>query len=271
MKQEIRLVKRQELGAVTALWQTCFGDPPQEVKAFWDALYDHIQVFALWQGASPQSMLCALPLTLVDQSGQELPSVYFYAICTAPEARKQGFCRALMAFAEAHYREKGAEFSCLVPAQKALFSFYEALGYETVFWHRLYRVSAAAGAAAISELTAQGYQNLRQMQLYDAFTDYPLPLLEWERRMAKAGGGGLFRVETPEGIFCAAAEKNADFLHIKELLPDSPEAAAALATHLKCREAQVRTPGTELPFGMAKSLSGRKMVLFSYLGLAFDG
>lgn len=271
MKQEIRSVKRQELDAVTALWQTCFGDAPQEINAFWDALYDHIQVFALWKGASAQSMLCALPLTLVDRSGQEHPSVYFYAVCTAPEARKQGFCRALMAFAEAHYRKKGTEFSCLVPAQGALFPFYEALGYETAFWNRCYRVNAEACAATLSELTPQGYQNLRQMQLYDAFADYSLPLLEWERRMAKVGGGGLFRVETPEGIFCAAAEKHADCLHIKELLPDSPEAAAALADHLHCREAEVRTPGTELPFGMAKSLSGRPIIPFSYLGLAFDG
>ena len=57
---------------------------------------------------------------------------------------------------------------------------------------------------------------------------------------------------------------------IKELLPDCPEAAAALAAELRCRDAEVRTNEMRQPFGMIKSLNSLPAPERAYLGLAFD-
>ena len=55
-----------DLPALTALWQTCFGDETAQIKAFWRALWPHIRVFAAYDGKAPSAMLCALPAALVD-------------------------------------------------------------------------------------------------------------------------------------------------------------------------------------------------------------
>ena len=59
-------------------------------------------------------------------------------------------------------------------------------------------------------------------------------------------------------------------LLVRELLPDCPAAAAALADKLGCREASFRTAGGTQPFGMAKSLDGTPLPQRAYLGPAFE-
>ncbi len=267
---ELRPVQKAELPRLTCLWQECFGDAPEEINRFWSALFGKIQVFAAWEKETPLSMLCALPLSLVDETGESFPACYFYAVCTAPKHRRQGICGKLMCFTEDTLKKQGIAFTCLVPAEESLFSFYERLGYQTAFYHKIYTVSPKKDSVKITEIGPEAYQNLRQMQLYGAFADYDLPLLFWQQVISQSGGGGLYRMETPEDVYCAVAEKHGESLHIKELLPDGPKAAAALAAHLGCMHAHVRTVGKISPFGMAKALSDRSVPQFSYLGLAFD-
>ena len=68
----------------------------------------------------------------------------------------------------------------------------------------------------------------------------------------------------------SAAERDGETLLVRELLPDCPEAAAALADKLGCREASFRTAGGTQPFGMAKSLDGTPLPQRAYLGPAFE-
>lgn len=268
---EFRRAEKKDLPALTALWQQCFGDKEAEIRLFWSELFDKISVYAAWMQKQPVAMLCALPLQLVDEGGESFSAAYVYAVCTSPQHRRQGLCRKLMSRAEEAMKKEGFVFSCLVPAEKELFSFYEALGYQTAFFHRSYTISPQKGIAKITRINEDAYQNLRQMQLYGAFADYPLFLLRWQQMLGEKTGGGLFRMETEEGVFCAAAQKQDGTLHIKELLPDCPEAAAALGAQLKCDAAHVRTEGQDCPFGMAKALAEKQIPQFSYLGLAFDG
>lgn len=258
--------QKSDLPALTALWQTCFGDTAAQIEAFWRALWPQIRVFAAYDGKAPAAMLCALPAALVDEAGESFPAVYLYAVCTAPQHRCRGLCAGLMAYAEDCLKKDGVRFSTLVPSGAELFGFYQKLGYKTAFFNRSYFVPAERGHAKITKLSADGYRNLRQMQLYGAFLSYPLPLLQWQAD----AGAGLFRVETDEAVCCAAAELSDGRLICKELLPDCPEAAARLATHLGCRDALVRTDGGETPFGMVKALGDVAAPQNAYLGLAFD-
>ena len=260
------LAQKADLPALTTLWQTCFGDEKAQIDAFWRTLWQHIRVFAAYEEKAPVSMLCALPTSLVDEAGETCPAAYLYAVCTAPQHRKKGLCAALLAYAEKALQKEGCRFSALVPSSKELFGFYQKFGYRTAFFHKEYTVSAEKGSAKITRIDADGYRNLREMQLYDAFLSYPLPLLQWQASAAP----GLYRIETEDAVCCCAAERSGERLICKELLPDCPEAAAYLAAKLGCRDALVRTCGEETPFGMVKPLSDLPAPTAAYLGLAFD-
>lgn len=257
-----------EYPALNGLWRQCFGDTEREITAFWRAVGDQVRVFAAWDGGKAVSMLCALSAELADETGELLPAAYLYAVCTAPERRNQGLAAGLTAYAETALRRQGVAVTALAPANADLFRFYEKLGYETVFYRREYTVPAKAGPVKLAKIDAGGYHSLREMQLYGSFLSYDAPLLHLQE--VTSGSAGLYRAETDRLVCCAAAQKEGAVLHIKELLPDCPEAASALAAALHCRSAVVRTEGGGTPFGMAKALCGVRLPKTAYLGLAFD-
>ncbi len=250
--------KKNDLPALTVLWQTCFGDSEADIRRFWEAAFDKIQVYHVREGKKSLAMLCVLPTQLVDECGGSRSCGYFYAVCTAPEARGKGLCAKLM-----QYAEKNCGFACaaLVPAEESLFEFYQKLGYQTTFYHKKYSVSAEKGAK-ITKASPEVYRSIRELQLYGDFISYE----EWLLPLA----GELYRIETDEGVFCACAVKLGNTLEIKELLPDEPKAAAAIAAHLGCERANVCTDGGEAPFGMCKALKNQPLPHHAYLALAFD-
>ena len=154
--------QKKDLPALTALWQTCFGDEAMQINAFWRALWQDIRVFAAYEGKTPVAMLCALPTALVNEAGESFPAAYLYAVCTAPQQRNRGLCGALLAYAENALQKEGCSFAALVPSSKGLFGFYQKFGYQTAFFHKEYTVSAKKGTAKITKLDADGYQNLRE-------------------------------------------------------------------------------------------------------------
>ena len=249
---------KADLPALTALWHTCFGDAEADIQHFWAATFDKIQVYTAKEGKTLTAMLCVLPATLVDEAGEGRSCGYFYAVCTAKAYRRQGICRKLMAYAEAQCSHA---YAALVPAEKELFGFYQKLGYNPCFYHDTYTVSAEKGAK-ISTAAPQVYRSIRELQLYGDF-------LSWEEYLLPCAGT-LYRIETEDGLYCACAVKDGDTLHIRELLPDAPEAAAALAAHLHCKQARVRTVGDSELFGLCKSLKPYPLPDQAYLGLAFD-
>ena len=203
-------------------------------------------------------MLCVLPTQLVDESGESRSCGYFYAVCTAPEARGKGVCAKLMQYAE---QNCGYDYASLVPAEESLFEFYRKLGYQTVFYQKKYSVFSEKGAK-ITKASPEVYRSIRELQLYGDFVSYE----EWLLPLA----GELHRIETEDGVFCACAVKQGSALEIKELLPDEPKVAAALAAHLGCESANVRTDGGESPFGMCKALKKQPLPQRAYLALAID-
>ncbi len=254
--------------SLTALWRSCFPDSEEAVETFWRKTEGHIAAFAALDGKTPVSMLCALPATLVDDCGETLRAAYLYAVCTAPAYRRRGLCAALLAYAEKALR--GCDILMLVPEGEALFRYYEKQGYRTAFYHKSFELAPQQTAVKIARIGADAYRNLRELQLYGSFVSYDAPLLALQQYASEESGAGLYRLETEDAVCCAAAEKRGDALLFKELLPDCPEAAAALTQQLGCAKAVVRTVGDGVPFGMAKALHGAALPEISYLGFAFD-
>ena len=250
--------KKEHLSDLTLLWQVCFGDEGADIRHFWDTAFDKIQVYHAREGKKSLAMLCVMPTQLIDECGESRSCGYFYAVCTAPEARGKGLCAKLMRFAE---QNCDCDCAALVPAEESLFEFYRKMGYQTAFYHKKYFVSAQKGAK-ITRTSPGGYRSIRELQLYGDFVSYG----EWLLPLA----GELYRIETDDGVFCACAVKHGSVLNVKELLPDEPKAAAALAAHLGCECAEVRTDGGETPFGMCKALNKQPLPDRAYLALAFD-
>lgn len=267
------LAARSDLPQLTALWQQCFGDTLEEINRFWTALFEQLRVYVLREAGEAAAMLCAMPVTLVDESGEGHPCSYFYAVCTHPRFRRRGLCTRLLHEAQEQEAAHGAAFIALVPDGPDKLEFYRKRGYAPCLCHRRYPVSAA-GRAKVTSLSPEGYQALRALQLYGAYVEYPLPLLRWQEKLGRHGGAGLYRIETEALVCCAAAERRGDTLLIKELLPDSAEAAAALAAALNVNGALVRTvadSGSESqPFGMLMAMGKQPLPVCAYLGLAFD-
>lgn len=264
----IALEQVKQPKALTALWRSCFPDSEAAIGTFWRKTEGRVLTFAALDGKTPVSMLCALPATLVDDCGEALRAAYLYAVCTAPAYRRQGLCAALLAYAENELRDFDA--CMLVPDGEAMFRYYEKHGYRTAFYHNSFALAPRRSGVKITQIGADDYRNLREMQLYSAFVSYDAPLLELQKCASEASGAGLYRLETFDTVCCAAAEKREDSLLFKELLPNCPEAAAALAEQLGCAQAIVRTPGNEVPFGMVKALHGAALPEKAYLGFAFD-
>lgn len=264
----IALQQIKQPNTLTALWRSCFPDSEAAIETFWRKTEGHILAFAALDGKTPVSMLCALPATLVDDCGEALRAVYLYAVCTEPAYRRQGLCAALLAYAEKELRDYDA--CMLVPDGEAMFRYYEKRGYRTAFYHDSNRLDPQRSDVKITRIGADAYRNLRELQLYGSFVSYDAPLLELQQCASEVSGAGLYRLETADTVCCAAAEKRGKTLLFKELLPDCPEAAAALTEQLGCAQAIVRTPGDGVPFGMVKALHGAALPETSYLGFAFD-
>ena len=252
------VAKRSDLPALTKLWANCFGDDPKEINGFWSATFDRIQVYIATDGNKLTAMSCVIPTQFVDAEGESHSCGYVYAVCTDPQYRGQGICKSLM-----EYIHKNCPYSytSLVPAKESLFAFYEKLGYKTCFYHNEYTVTPRKGSK-IRPATSEVYRSIRELQLYDNFLSYEEYFLPC--------AGQLYRIETEDGLYCGCCYKKEDTLLIRELLPDSPEAASALCAHLNCKSAVVRTMGDSKPFGMLRSQKGLPIPEQGYLGLALD-
>lgn len=264
------IAQKRDLPALTRLWQRCFGDAAADIDAFWQRFAGNAEVFCRKEGEKPTAMVCALPVSLIDESGEARRAAYLYAVCTHPDHRGRGLCTALLAETERTLQRRGVSVTALVPSSPSLFDFYARLGYQTAFVHKCYRIDAENTAAEITKLDAAGYRNLRELLLFSDFVSYDERFLRQQAANSEAAGAGLYRLETAQCVCIAAAEKHGEALTIKELLPDEPSAAAALAAALGCKYAEVCTAGGTVPFAMAKALDAAPLPTEGYLGLALD-
>lgn len=116
------------------LWQSSFGDTPDEISLFLDSV--KYSFLGLRENGTLVSQLFLLPRKL--QSGK--PVFYLYAACTVPECRGWGYMSELLGAAEEYSRRNGEEYIFLLPSDEGLYGFYERFGYQPLCRQKRLRI-----------------------------------------------------------------------------------------------------------------------------------
>jgi GNAT superfamily N-acetyltransferase len=121
---EIAFAQRESIPVLAALWAECFGDPEDYAERVLSLCMDRKNsgVLAAFSENCPVAMACLVEVKLT--AAPQVPGAYIYAVCTRPDFRSRGLCKAILSRAKELY-----EFLCLVPARPALAPFYRSLGF----------------------------------------------------------------------------------------------------------------------------------------------
>lgn len=264
-----RKTNAQDIPALKALWQEAFGDTPSEIDSFFDTLYPSAIGFCAEEGGEILSMLFALPQTIVKDEKQ-LKSAYLYAIATRKDARGQGLCTALLAFAEKELRKRYFEAVMLSPASEDLARFYEKLGYRAQGRVTKSKTLCEKAAGQATIIGVQDYAGLRETLLWDtAHVRFDKAQLSYA-----AAGGEVYCLMAGYDMGCAMTGKDKDGnVFVRELLP-SPAVLPALCEKTGTGEYALTSPAEQDAgdvFAMLKWL-GAEQPGFEpvYLGLALD-
>jgi GNAT superfamily N-acetyltransferase len=290
---ELRPSRAEEIPAQKALWKAAFGDEDSYIDYFYDHCVTAEDMLVLVEDGVLCSMLALLPVTLVLPDATEISAPYVYALATNPEARKMGFGRKLLQYADEYLAERGVDCVTVVPAEPSLHKFFSTVGFTECFALRKIEylqseISAAAAGDSAAPVGPREYGVLREKLLAGFFhAVYPPALLTYQQGVSRAGGGDLLRLDVSGSLGCATVEYTARRgLVIKEMLIPADKITAALAAVAAAFPAEhyhLRTPalwdGPQTsylqPFAMIKWLSGRAQNVWggertAYFGLAFD-
>ena len=239
---EIREYVKEDLPALTALWQEAFGDSEDLISGFFEKLPD----MGSFVVASENGEIIAMAGALCGQELQEKASSgakevgYIYAVAVKKEYRGLGLGKSITKAAYDLALKREAEIVCLLPASEELYSFYKKnLGFEPVLWRKK-RLTPAADSEMTMKLSCTEYNMMRESllagQSYLRLSYFSADCL---KLLLEASGGGLFA--SMSGI-CACSSGNG-VCRFYEVISQNPEATAASVAHaLGCERAEYYLP-----------------------------
>lgn len=291
---EIRLVKKEDLNDLKEIWKLSFGDPDSFIDHYFQTRDWLTETAVLLEGGKAVSMVTMIPVSLIDESGEECSASMIYAVATHPGFQKRGFAERLIGFCNDYLRSNGTAATLLVPASEDLFRYYGKQGYRDRFYVR----EAVITRGEIEELPEKDpapcrftaaepaeYNRIRRKLLNGhAYLDYRDDEILFQKRLSRMFGADLFAVEIGGIEGCAYAERmSQEEVIVKEfLVPDRflTSALKELTRLLTADRYIVRTPpdfgeilgGEVRPFGMLRlnGTGGRQTDTASYLGIAYD-
>ena len=182
-------------------------------------------------------MLFALPQTIV-KGEKQLKAAYLYAVATKKEHRGQGYCRAVMAYAEKELRKRYVEALLLSPATQDLADFYARLGFSRQMGGSKLMLNCAEAKGQATEIGVQDYAGLRETALWDiSHVRYDKAQLEYA-----VSGGKFYCLMAGYSMGCAAVKAGdaGTRAFVYELLPDQ-KILGALGEKLGAGQYEVQT------------------------------
>ena len=292
---EIRQPKQEEVLRQKEVWQACFGDGEAFLDLVSQNYYGPKLTVVLLEVGQLSSMTVLLPMELRRPDGDRGQGGYVYALATDPAARKKGFARFVLRYADFYLKEQGKEAIFLVPASPSLHRFFQTAEYQECFATRKVellrgQLSAPEAGDSIVPVGAETYNALRDTLLEGQFAiHYEDRLIRLQEDICRLSGpgAGLYRLEVGGVTGCAAVEYyQEDRILVKELLIPPAQMAGAAAQiaqvapaghyHLRTPSFWEGLPGSYIQaFGMMKWYDPAREKLWSreregYLGLGFD-
>ncbi len=114
------------------LWQKTFGDTREYIESFIVVFSDKAEFLIKEADGKVVSMLCMIDCTMAADS-KEYKGRYIYACATDENYKKRGLITELLDDARIRAEKEDCDFLVLVPANDALFDFYEKRGYSKFF------------------------------------------------------------------------------------------------------------------------------------------
>lgn len=245
----IRRTAAADLPALTRLWQTAFGDPPELIGAFYDRFPPETSTWVVEADGNVATAAHLLDGRLHTSDGHTLPCAYVYAVSTDPAQQGHGHASALMQRFAADADASGCVLYTL-PAEASLYAWYRSVmgTTQTVRGERLFitREPDMQCLPNVQRVSAQEYAALREQALQgSAHVELSAALLAFQADLCDMCGGALVRIAGG----CAAVERDGDLLLVKELLgADTLPAVQALLTAFGVQDAQLciqRTGGAQ--------------------------
>lgn len=217
------------------LWQQAFGDPEEALDSFFSVGFSPERFNCVLEEGIPVSALYWFDCSL---GGHKF--AYLYAIATEASHRGKGLCRRLMTETHEILRKQGYAGAVLVPAEKALFSLYEKLGYRYAATVREFTCKAADTPAALTPIDARQYEKLRPQYLPAGSVLQAGATLDFYATYGQLYAGDDFL------LACYVED---DKLYAQEILGNTARCDQILCA-LGAKTGVFRTPGEEKPFAM---------------------
>ncbi len=236
----IRRAAVADLPALTRLWQTAFGDPPELIAAFYHRLPPESAAWVVEADGRVVTAAHLLDGWLHTADGDALPCAYVYAVSTDPAQQGHGYASALMQRFAADADTSGCALYTL-PAEASLYDWYRSVMGTTQTARgerlRIARQTNTEPLPHVEPVSAPEYAALREQVLQgSAHVGLSAALLAFQADLCGMCGGALVRI----GGGCAVVEREDEQLLIKELLgADIPPAVQALLAAFGAREAEL--------------------------------
>ncbi len=177
-----------QMPQLRALWQEAFADEAPFIDAFFATAFGADRCLCATEGQNVAAALYWLDCRLEGR-----PLAYLYAIATARQYRRRGFCRGLIDRAKAHLQELGYAGLLLVPGDAGLARMYEDMGFAFCTHVREFTCHRGDPPVTLRALEPAEYARLRR--------DY-LPMAAYPRRATVCAFCLPSAGFMPERIFC---------------------------------------------------------------------
>lgn len=141
-----RFANENDREALFQLWKDCFGDGEKYVYPFFDTFLKDDNVYIFEDNGKAVSAVYALDCKIGEKKG-----IYFYAVATDENHRRQGLARKEIEFLIDYKTKKGAEVFLLTPSNEKNRSYYKTMGFEDFFFCERKLFSKGDEKSVISE------------------------------------------------------------------------------------------------------------------------
>ncbi|MFI3141246.1 MAG: GNAT family N-acetyltransferase [Clostridia bacterium] len=191
---------------LTKVWQKVFGDEKAYIDLLFNSVYKSAKTFAIIKRGEIASCLYLLPCKLRFEN-QVYSGFYLYAAATLSEYRNQGLMAKLIAQAQRYAEKNKFDFISLVPANEALYAYYEKFNFITAMHKYVSTSSKMSGENFQLNMKPASVEQVYQVRSKQTFNHFiwEKPELEYAMNCLKFYGTKAFASEKG---YCLYNEKS---------------------------------------------------------------